>query len=311
MEPSISAVSSSETPSIKRDSFVLTNERYKTPKTSMLGFHFEPQALISPKLRLQQSSVESHSVEGKDIFTVDGYFQKEEEEAMRDYSQNAKFSRSSYASHESRDQGEDPALSMNNKEKWEFFAHPPQPVNEIYKLLNFLAQGMEADISTLPWDLCDDSICASAVATNRLEKVSKLSTDLGKHQDYNTEKGMPFEIPVLYSNEKRGYESKFVNGDKGKPLLISFMLYAASKDFEPSDGMGTVYFKSNGERALRTDCKHMRCVFFEGDILHSIEDSKMPPEKKVWRVSYVFKLLFNPRKADQSMRERLHKLLTT
>lgn len=294
---------------LRKDSFILTNERYHTPKTSMLVFHFEPQLFESMKSRLGTSTIEHSSIEGKDVYVLDNFFQKQENEDLREYSRNAKFSRSSYASHESQEQGEEPALSMNNKEKWEFFANPPQAVKEVYKLLAFFAYRMNADISTLPWDLCDQSICASAVATNRIERVSAISTDLGKHQDYNTEKGIPFGIPILYSKEKVYYNSQFVNGAPGKPLLISLMLYAASEEFKPSYGMGTVYYKSTGEQALRTDCKHTRCIFFEGDILHSIEQSQLPSDIKVWRISYVFKLLFNPKKEQESMRQAFYKAI--
>lgn len=302
-------VNSSETPIIRKDSFILTNERYKNPKTSMLVFHFEPKSFRSIEQRLARSSIEHHSVESKDIYTIDQFFQKDEEDLMREFSKNAKFSRTSYASHESREEGEEPALSMNNKEKWEFFANPPLPFKEIYKLLGMLSHELDADISTLPWDLCDQAICASAVATNRIEKVSKKSMELGKHQDFNTEKGTPFGIPILYAKENGIYDSQFVNGATGKPLLISFMLYAADEKFNPEYGMGTVYYKNNEEEALRTQCKHMRLVFFEGDILHSIEEAKLPSHVKTWRISYVLKLLFNPKNANQSMRTAFYEFL--
>lgn len=298
-----------EIPLIKKDTFTLTNERFNTAKTSMLAFHFEPQPLASPEARLKKCELQQLSVEGRDIHIFDHYFNADEDREMREYSQHATFSRTSYASHESREEGEEPALSMNNKEKWEFFAHPPQAVKELYKLLGFLSYRLEADISTLPWDLCDPSICASAVATNRLEKSSKKSMELGKHQDYSTEKGIPFGIPILYSKDQAFYDSKFVNGELGKPLLVSLMIYAAKENFKPSYGMGTAYYKKDGNFALRSDCKHMRFVIFEGDILHSIEASNIPSDINVWRVSYVFKLIINPKKEGQSMRQRLRELI--
>lgn len=294
-----------EAPGIRKDTFILTNDRFNTPKTSMLVFHFEQQPTSSMDSRVKNCTKERFSVEGKDVYFFDHFFQESEDRDLREYSRQATFSRSSYASHESREQGEEPALSMNNKEKWEFFAHPPQAIKEVYKFLGWLAYRMDADISTLPWDLCDPSICASAVATNRIERVSHASMELGKHQDFNTEKGVPFGIPILYSKEKAYYHSKFVNGETGKPLLVSLMVYAASEDFKPEYGMGTVYYKGNGEIALQTDCRHMRIVIFEGDIPHAIEESRLPPNVKVWRISYVFKLILNPKKENLSMRELL------
>lgn len=304
MDPSV------EKPLIRKDAFVLTNERFKTPKTSMLAFHFEPKLYRSTSARLKESAIEHFSIEGKDVYLIDQFFPENEAKSLREYSSQATFSRSSYASHESREQGEEPALSMNNKEKWEFFAHPPEAIQEIFKLLGFLSQQLEADISTLPWDLCEQSICASAVATNRIERVSHESMELGKHEDFNTERGVPFGIPVLYAKDLQYYDSQFTNGDIGKPLLISVMIYATSDDFKPEYGMGTVYYKSDGEQVLQTDCKHMRIVIFEGDIVHSIQESLLPAEIKVWRISYVFKLIVNPKKEKHSVRSALHELLS-
>lgn len=303
--------SMSENPEIRKDndSIILTNERYNTPNTSLLLFHFEPHLYASTDLRLKNCSKQHLSVEGKDLYIVDDFFLQSESTDMRTYSRNATFSRSSYACQESREKGEEPARSMTNKEKWEFFAKPPQPIKEIYKVLGHLAHQMNADISTLPWDICDQKICASAVATNRLERVSKDSMDMGKHEDFNTEKGIPFGIPILYSNEKAFFPSKFVNGAEGNPWLVSFMLYATEDNFiTPDYGIGTIFCKKNGEIATTADSRHMRFVLFEGDILHSIEESKIPEDVKTWRISYVFKLILNPKQPHKSMKTTFYAL---
>lgn len=200
---------------------------------------------------------------------------------------------------------------MNNKEKWEFFAKSPQAIKEIYKLLGILSHRMNADISTLPWDLCDQNICASAVATNKLQSASRESMEMGKHEDFNTEKGIPFGIPILYKKEKTFFPGSFVNGDPGNPWLISLMVYATEDNFLATEyGMGTIFCKKNGEIASKADCRHMRFVLFEGDILHSIEESKIPPEVSTWRVSYVFKLIINPREeSKKSLRTVFYELL--
>lgn len=270
----------SETPKIRkeRDSVTLLNERYNTPNTSLLLFHFEPQLYASSDLRLKNCSVQRSSIEGKDLYIFDDFFTENESTVLRKYSREATFSRSSYACQESREKGEEPARSMNNKEKWEFFAKPPQPIKEIYKLFGTFANRINADISTLPWDLCDQSICASAVATNRLERASRESMEMGKHEDFNTEKGIPFGIPVLYEKEKTFFPGNFVNGAQGNPWLVSFMIYATEENFlVPEYGIGTIFCKKDGEIVTKADCRHMRFVLFEGDILHSIEESKIPP----------------------------------
>lgn len=308
----LSEYTESETTEIRKekDSVTLLNERYNTPNTSLLLFHFEPHQYISTDLRLKNCLVERTSIEGKDLYIFDDFFTENESTILRNYSRDATFSRSSYACQESREKGEEPARSMNNREKWEFFAKPPQPIKEIYKLFGTFANRINADISTLPWDLCDQSICASAVATNRLERVSKESMDMGKHEDFNTEKGIPFGIPVLYEKEKTFFPGSFVNGDPGKPWLVSFMVYATEENFlVPEYGIGTIFCKKNGEVVTKADCHHMRFVLFEGDILHSIEESKIPSEISTWRVSYVFKLIINPKEANRSMRTAFYELL--
>lgn len=308
----LSEYTESETPEIRKekDSVTLLNERYNTPNTSLLLFHFEPKHYVSTDLRLKNCLVDRASIEGKDLYIFDDFFTENESTILRNYSRDATFSRSSYACQESREKGEEPARSMNNKEKWEFFAKSPQPIKEIYKLLGMFADRINADISTLPWDLCDQSICASAVATNRLERVSRESMDMGKHEDFNTEKGIPFGIPVLYEKEKTFFPGSFVNGDQGNPWLVSFMVYATAENFlVPEYGIGTIFCKKDGEIVKKADCHHMRFVLFEGDILHSIEESKIPSEISTWRVSYVFKLIINPKEANRSMRTAFYELL--
>jgi hypothetical protein len=310
---SIKASDHSENPKIKKDTALLMNDRYKTPNTSMLIFHFEPHLFDYIEQKLRDSSIKHDLVEGKDIYIFDNFFSQNENQDLLTYSRNAKFSRHSYASSDSKEKGEDPASSMNNKEKWEFFAKPPQAVKELFKFLDTLSLKMDADITTLPWDLCDQKICASAVATNRIEKVSKESMEMGKHDDYNTEEGIPFGIPILYSEEKSYHPTKFVNGEEGRPWLITIMLYAAEDNFRPEYGMGTIFCKNNGEVSSRADSVHTRFVLFEGDIIHSIEESKIPDNisQPVWRISYVFKLLINPRKENQSMKNVFHQLINS
>lgn len=70
--------------------------------------------------------------------------------------------------------------------------------------------------------------------------------------------------------------------------------------------MGTVFYKDNEEIAIRANCQNMRLVLFESNILHSIEESKIPASVKTWRVSYVYKLLFNPRKKEQNIKQLFH-----
>ncbi|NGX26146.1 MAG: hypothetical protein K940chlam6_01326, partial [Chlamydiae bacterium] len=63
------------------------------------------------------------------------------------------------------------------------------------------------------------------------------------------------------------------------------------------------------EKEIKIDCRHMQIVFFEGDIWHTIEESRIPQGLESWRVSYVFKLIFNPKKKKPSLRNALYEQL--
>ena len=124
----------------------------------------------------------------------------------------------------------------------------------------------------------------------------------GKHQDSNPQGGVPFAIPVLYA-KGRDHERQFINGDVGRPWLITLIVYVADEAFCPTYQMGTAFYQKDGTLALRADCLHMRLVFFESDLFHSMEESNLPPDVKSWRVSYVFKLVVNPTKPCQNLKE--------
>ena len=302
-------MNNTEVPKIKKDKAIITNPRYDNPKTSPIIFHFEPESFQSPGNRLAKCNIRYTSVR-KDLYILDNYFSESEAKELLEYSEKAAFARFIYADHDSKEKGEEPARAMDNKEKWLFFNNPPQAVKELYKFLSTIAATLKADVTTLPWELHDGAICAPAIATNRLEMLTQLSEDYGKHQDYNTEKGIAFGLPILYSNKQELHPNSFINGEKGKPWLITIMLYVTPENFKPEYGMGTMFYKSNGEPVEKSDCQHMRLVIFEGDILHSIETSTIPPDTKAWRLSYVFKLALNPQEKDVSLKKAFYNLVT-
>ena len=192
-----------EKPKIKKDTATLLDNYYTHPNTSPLIFQFESQPFISSDSRLQSSSIKRASIAGKDLYIFDDFFLPSESEEMQYFSKNASFSRNSYGSPEAIENGEKPAHSMNGKERWQFFSHPPVAITEVYKLFATLGAKLNADITTLPWELCDQSSHGSpAVIANKLEEASEESRELGKHQDCNPEHRVSFGIPVLYSQEK-------------------------------------------------------------------------------------------------------------
>ncbi len=301
----------SESPKIKKSTAVLTNEHYNTPNTSLLTFQFEPYPFASADLRIRNCSIKQASIDGKDIYILDDLFQEQEGNEMRDFTKKATFSRNSYGSPEAIDKGEKPARSMNGKERWHLFNHSSQAIKEIYKILGVLSVRLDAEITTLPWELCDFSSHGSpSVLGNFLEEASFESMELGKHQDCNPKKGIPFGIPVLYSDKKEFHPNNFENGDPGHPWLVSLMLYVTDEGFLPEYWMGTTFYNNDGVMLLRTNCINMRLVLFEGDILHSIEESKIPREMKTWRASYVYKLIINPRQKDQNLKKIFSELFS-
>lgn len=298
--------------SIRKNTTSLLNDYYNTNKTSLLIFHFDPFLFPSSKIRMKQALIKQIDIEGKDLYVIDDFFSKDEGELMRDFSKKATFSIYSYGSQEAIEKGERPARSMNSKERWSFFSSPLPAMQEFYKLLANFAYLMDAEITTLPWDLCAQGTNTSSVVGNFLEEVSCQSMELGKHRDSYPERGVSFGIPILYGKENgRFYDPTFINGEEGKPWVISAMLYTTEEGFLPEYQMGTVFYKDNEKECLFTNCYNMRLVFFEGDIVHSIEESKIPSDLKTWRISYVFKLVINPRKQGESMKRKFSEIFKT
>lgn len=298
----------SENASISKTTTILLNDYYKTPHTSLLVFHFDPKSYPSSETRLKNSTVQRHAIENQDVYVIRGFFTPEEARELTTFSSQATFSRTSYAHVESKDKGEEPAKSMDNQEKWLFFSKPPKTIQEVYKWLGLLAHKLDADVCTLPWDLCDGKITASAIATNRVETSSTENQECGKHQDYRTNVPLSFGIPVLYAPTTTYYTESFVNGDAGKPWLVTLMVYAAAPNFDKEFGMGTAFYTSTGNHSLTVPCENAQLVLFEGDILHSIAASHLQQGTKTWRVSYVYKLCFNPRSQQTNIKEAFRAL---
>lgn len=93
----------------------------------------------------------------------------------------------------------------------------------MFRLFCHLAEQLDVEISTLPWELCDENICAPAFATNWIQNVTRKSASLSKHDDYNTERGIPFAIPKLYGRDDDVHDATFQNGSCGKPWLVEIL----------------------------------------------------------------------------------------
>ncbi len=239
-----------EAPKIKKSKSTLTNPHYDTPQTSPLIFHFEPDHFPSSEDRLRKIQIQHASIEGKSVYVFDDFFSQEEAQEIRAFSKNASFSRNSYGSPEAIKQGEAPARSMNGKERWQSII-PLEPFTHFINCYTF-GREMDAEISTLPWELCDTASNGSpSVIGNFLERASSESMDLGRHKDCNPEEGIAFGIPILYSSEKSFYENRFENGSRGHPWIISIMLYSTTEITAPNIAWGRPFRKTTHRLAHR------------------------------------------------------------
>lgn len=294
---------------IKKEKSVLIGNYYNTPQTSLVIFHFEP-GLDAENKKLEACTIRHASIENKDLYIFDHYFQKDACVETREYFENASYSRYSYSTGDSEKSGEQPGYSMNTKERWKLFYNPPPSIRQLHELLSILSLRLNAEITTAPWELSHKpQAITPSVIVNFHTKVSYESMHLGRHRDCNPETGTFYGIPVLYKEKGTVHENCFVNGAPGKPWLVSVLLYATSKHFHPEYRMGTVYYQSNGGEAFKTNCLDGRLVLFEGDIFHSVEKSDIPADLKPWRVSYVLKLIINPREEHQNVKEAFSRLV--
>ena len=63
---------------IKKDKTVLISDYYDSPQTSLLFFHFEPHNFQSSNERIKGVEVNHLSIDNKDLYTFDKFFQKQE-----------------------------------------------------------------------------------------------------------------------------------------------------------------------------------------------------------------------------------------
>lgn len=288
---------------VQKENLELTLSCYKTPNSIPLSFSFAPQSILD-----RSFSLKHYSLDGKNLYALNGYFSNNEGIQLRDFSLEASFSQEIYGNEESSQMGEVPAKMMNGKERWQFFANPPHTIECLFQLFSFLSQRLDAKVMTLPWCLSDEKTTSTCLATNFLKENSQTSEEQGKHQDYVPENGLAFSIPCLYGEEGECHPTSFINGDIGKPLMTTVMVYATAENFQPDYGMGTFFYDQKGKQ-VKIDCQHMQIVFFEGDTWHTIEKSQVPSDLSTWRVSYVFKIIFNPRKKDSDLRKALFEVL--
>jgi hypothetical protein len=295
-----------ETPRLIKQTSVLISDLFKHPQTKLLSYHFEPVLFQSPKLRLEDCTIQHTflSTKKKAIYLFDQFFLPEEINDLRQFSLQSSFSKKVMESYEEESNASlQYASAMDNRERWAFFSNPPQAVLEVFKFLSLLSHELNAEVSTLPWELCYKTSSFTAVSTNFVRDISPKHREAGKHWDYNPEEGLAFGIPILYAEDKCYYTEPFINGDVGKPWLVSLILYSTQENFRPEYGMGTVFYTDETKIGFHSECKDARLILFEGDIVHSLEESTIPAGLSTSRVSYVFKLSINPKKENQSVKE--------
>lgn len=296
---------------IKKHKTILLDELYNHPKTSCLVFSFEPEKVSKTALKLLQAETIHVDIGKKSLYIIDRFFQEKQAEEMRSFFSLASFSRSSYGSAAAILEGERPAKTMNGKERYVLVEKPPCAIQELFKLLAYIAYETHTKITTLPWELCDKEGNGSpSIIVNKLERSSESSRELGRHKDVDPETKISFGIPILYRPGKC-FEATFENGATGKPWLVTLMLYTTEASYKDEYKMGTVFYHQEGSLAARVRCRDMRLVLFEGDIEHSIEESCINESTITWRVSTVFKLVINPTEPLQSAKEAVAQFFKT
>ena len=303
-------MSSLETQKLKKDRTILVSDYYNTPQTSTLIFHFEPHRFASSDEKMKQCSVTHACIEDKELYVFDHYFDEEQQESTRAFLEKLTYSRTTYSSLDSKQRGEKAAYSMNTKERWSLFTNPPPMIHEVHKLLSFLSSHLDVEISIAPWELShQENSVTPSVIVNYYTEIASETMLISRHQDCKPKEGIFYGIPILYPSAAPFHECRFENGAVGKPWIVSMLLYATSKDFLPEHQMGTVFYKTNGEAALKTDCFNGRFVFFEGDLFHSAEESNIPSAQSLWRISYVLKLVLNPKLETQCVKQLFSQFL--
>jgi hypothetical protein len=287
----------------KKGKFIPNKTAYEQSKSSFLHFIFS--SIITPDCteRLKRSTVQSVLVDEKAIYTVDDYFTFEQAKDLREFSLNCEFAGQSYGSVEAAIVGEKPSLTMDPKIRWSFFFNPPLPIFSLYDFLSYISLQIDCEITTMPWDLFDGVMGSPATIANKVFRFEPESMKKGIHKDYDPSQKLPFKIPCLYADDP--FSEAFINGEAGKPYLLTLMLYSTAENFHPHYEMGTVFYTDDETKSIRSFCKDMRMVIFEGDIKHNIAASAFEKEIDTWRVSYVYKLIFNPKGVDVDTKQRL------
>ncbi len=285
----------------------LCNKPEYEQKSSFLFFNFLAKNSSEVKERLKKSEIQHVLIDQKSVFTIDGFFTPEEMRCVREFSRACEFNEHSYGSLDTAAIGEKPSLTTDSKQRWSLFFEPPSPICHFYDFLSFLTHELSFEILTMPWALFNGISGSPAIIANKVQEVKVDSMVRGKHKDFDPTKKLAFKIPSLYGGPE--HEECYANGAVGKPYLLTMMIYSIAENFSCGYEMGTAFFSEDGAKMQKALCKDMRIVIFEGDIKHSIAASNMPEGINTWRVSYVYKLVFNPKNKEQSIRQQLTNFL--
>ena len=144
---------------------------------------------------------------------------------------------------------------------------------------------------------------------NKKVNYTALKSRLFSYQN-SLEKAENEVIDLEKAEQKTYHPTLFFNGDSGRPLIMTLILYTTTADFKPQYDIGTSFFSETHKRnGSFSNCEHMRIILFRGDISHSISASKMM-NINASRVSWVFKLVMNPTKATQNIQNDLERFFS-
>jgi hypothetical protein len=306
----------SHTPYLTREAFSFNKKKaegidipFKHPQTNSLIFEFPSSFSSNSKSQLSSSTCNYYEIGQKSLYIFDDFFSKLEKDQMRSFIEGTTFSRKLYGKQKAEEEGEEPAYTMDNKTKWNFFSSPPPAITTIYKLLSHLSYKLDSEITTQPWELYNNEICVPAVVTNHINHFSKKSEVLDKHDDANPKQGIGYRLPILYSNDNSFFPYNFSNGATDTPWLVSLLIYSTSKSFKPDNGLGTHFYYDDNTLATTASCQDLRFVLFDCDLIHGMQASQQESLMKTSRTSFVFKLAINPRKKGFCAKEKFYQLI--
>jgi hypothetical protein len=270
-----------------------------------------PKSTFEIESAWKNTARESFEIENKNLSVIDGFFSEKENQSLTQLIKTLSFPETIYASPEAVIDGEIPAKKLHHTKAEQLLLQPPPPLEKLQGLFYLIGEKIKAHTFSTPKKTCIPSLtCTGSITNNFVTHISKETSRLGIHKDYDPEETPQYLLPKIF--EPNFYPASFVNGSENRPYLLTCMLYIHSEYFNPDlDGMGTVFFDKKNTSKYVAKAQQGRLIFFEGNIQHSLQEALREPEDEKWRLSFVWLLAYLPKNPNsQSLKEAWTQLLS-